>query len=289
MGEAHRNASCMKIILTLRDGVFPIVKDGSGQRGTGPTGSQTFVNMLQIANPAGGNHRDLDPIGNRPGQLQIVAFLGAVPVHAGKKNLPRAVGRHLFRPLAGIDPGRFSSAVSKNLPPSASSLGINSNHDTLAAEVLRRLADKLRPGHGPGIDGDLIRAGPEKLADIFDFGDAPADRQRHENFVRRARHNVQDNLPDFMRSGDIQEAELVRAFPIVDAGDLYRVTGIAETDKPYSFHYPSRVHIETWDNALGKHKTFVDYPTKISSSSSEKTDPPRLNVGQIFFLTCLPI
>src|SRR3972149_4689897 len=232
MSEAHRNASRVEITLTLGDGVFPIVKDGGGQRGAGPTGSQTFVNMLQIADPAGGNHRDLDPIGNRPGQLQIVAFLGAVPVHAGKKNLPRAVGRHLFRPLAGIDPGRFSSAVSKNLPPSARSLGINGNHDTLAAEVLRRLADKLRPGHGPGIDGDLIRAGPVKLAGYFAFCDIPADRQRHENFVRRAGDYIEDNVPLFVRSRDIQEAELVRAFPIVDAGDLYRVTGVAETDKP---------------------------------------------------------
>ena len=48
---------------------------------------------------ARGDHRDLDRVGHRAGQLQVVAVLGAVAVHAGEQDLPRAALGALARPL----------------------------------------------------------------------------------------------------------------------------------------------------------------------------------------------
>ena len=82
-----------------------------------------------------------------------------------------------------------------------------------------------------------------------------------------------------MRSRDIQEAKLVRAFPIVDPGDLYRIAGIAKTDKLNSLYDPARLHVEAGDNALGKHK--------FRASLAESREQLKVMAGWVLVATTL--
>ncbi len=47
--ESYRDASFLQIGLHLRDRVFPIMEDGSGEHGAGLSEDETFVEMVERA------------------------------------------------------------------------------------------------------------------------------------------------------------------------------------------------------------------------------------------------
>jgi hypothetical protein len=50
--------------------------------------------------------------------------------------------------------------------------------------------------------------------------------------------------------GDIEEGNLIGSFPVIAAGDLYRVTGIPDVDKLYSLDDATIVHVQAGDYSL---------------------------------------
>ena len=159
----------------------------------------------------------------------VVSRLGAVAVHACEQNFPGAVLFHSLRPFTGIDPGRISAAVGKDLPVIADALGVDGDDDALAAEHFRRLADEFRTINRAGIDRNFVGARFEESANIFSFVNAAANRQRHKNLLGGSGHDVENDAAVFMGSGDVEETELVRAFAIVIRATSHRIAGVPET------------------------------------------------------------
>jgi hypothetical protein len=50
-------------------------------------------------------------LGHRAGQLEVVAVLGAIPIHAGQKNLARALLDGFLGPGDGVTTCRAAAAV----------------------------------------------------------------------------------------------------------------------------------------------------------------------------------
>src|SRR6059036_2200778 len=92
------------------------MEDGSGEDGVGRSIDKPLPEMLERAGATGGDdgngHRSRDG----PRQLEIVAILGAVAVHAGQEYLAGSQPRRLARPLHRVAPGWSATAVSEDLP-----------------------------------------------------------------------------------------------------------------------------------------------------------------------------
>lgn len=88
----------------------------------------------------------------------------------------------------------------------------------------------------------------------FQIPDSPSHRERHKYFIGRARDYVENNFPVFVRRGNVQKTKFVRAFTIVDSGDLDRIAGVPEAEKFHSLDDASRIYVETWNDPLGEHK-----------------------------------
>ena len=74
----------------------------------------------------------------------------------------------------------------------------------------------------------------DKKADTADTADT-ADRQRHEATLRRARDNIEQNAPVFVRRDDIEEAQFVGAGRIVSGGGFDGIAGVDKIDKIDAF------------------------------------------------------
>ena len=110
-------------------------------------------------------------------------------------------------------------------------LGVNGYNYTLTAKGFCRLPDELWPRHSTGIDGNLVRTGLEKIADVLQSIDPASNGQWHKDLVRGARHDVQDNLSFLMGGSDIQKTELVGPLLIVEPGNLHRVSRVPQSYK----------------------------------------------------------
>ena len=99
-----RDPPLLEIALALADGVFAVVEDGRGQGRAGVPFRETVVDVLRIADAAGGDDGYRYPIGDGPGEGQVVAVLGAVAVHAGEQDLAGAVLDHALGPAQASMP-----------------------------------------------------------------------------------------------------------------------------------------------------------------------------------------
>jgi hypothetical protein len=57
-----------------------------------------------------------------------------------------------------------------------------------------------------------------------------------------------------MAGSDIEKHELIGTAGAVAAGQLHRVTGVAQTDEVDPLHHAAIGHIETGDDPLGNHR-----------------------------------
>src|SRR3546814_1088792 len=112
--------------------------------------------VLKVAHPARGDHRNGDSVGYRTRQFKVEARLGAVAVHAGQQQFAGAVVGHFLGPLYRVDAGGLASAVSKDFPSgglvgSRYTTCIDGYHDALRAVVIGGIA------HQFGIDRKSTR------------------------------------------------------------------------------------------------------------------------------------
>ena len=104
-----------------------------------------------MADAAGGDHRDRDPVGDGAGESEVEAVVGAVAVHARQQDLAGAALGGLGGPadgVAALDPAAAAGDV--DVPGRSSRRrrgdgpGIDRDDDALGAEDLGELADQLR-------------------------------------------------------------------------------------------------------------------------------------------------
>src|SRR5215470_799222 len=101
--KADRNSAILQIGFARADTVFAIVEDGSGQSRACLADGKALINVRECSHAPGSDHRHRDSFGDRARELQIIAVLGAVSVHAGEQDLARAEPRHFFRPQTSIE------------------------------------------------------------------------------------------------------------------------------------------------------------------------------------------
>ena len=74
-----------------------------GQQGGGGSAAvQSSGDVIDAAGSAGGDHRHRHRFHHRTGQIQVIAGLGAVPVHGGQQDFAGPQGHHLAGPGHGI-------------------------------------------------------------------------------------------------------------------------------------------------------------------------------------------
>ena len=115
--------------------------------------------------------------------------------------------------------------------------------------------DEFGPRHGGGVDRGLVGAGEQQPADILDRAHAAADGQRHEALLGGAAHHVVERVAIVGRGGDVEKAQLVGAFAVVEARLLDRIAGIDQIDEIDALDDAAVLDVETGDDAHLQHRS----------------------------------
>src|SRR3954449_5514054 len=115
--EADGNTVGGQSLLRLPYAVVAVVEDRGAEDGVGVALRDRLAEVRELAGAAGGDHRHADRVGNRLGQLQVVAVVGAVSVHAGQQDLTGAALDRLLGPGDGAAVlHSFAAAVDIDAP-----------------------------------------------------------------------------------------------------------------------------------------------------------------------------
>src|SRR5579872_4482436 len=96
---------------------------------------KSVIKMLFGSSPSRRNDWNCDNTVHSHQQVDIIAHLGSIVVHAGQKNLTGPQRGCALRPLHNTKTRMFSASIGIHIPPVAgSALGINRNDDALLTE-----------------------------------------------------------------------------------------------------------------------------------------------------------
>src|SRR5260221_591876 len=259
--QPHRDAGRGEIGLRLGDAVKAEMEDRGGEHGGGVAVADAGDEVGERADAAGGDDGDRHRVRHRACQVDIEARFGAVAVHRGQQDLAGAERSHAARPDDGVEPGRAPSAMGEHLPAlRGGPLGVDRDHDALAAEFLGRLADEVRTLDRRGIDRHLVGAGEEQAADVLDDAHAAADGERHEALLGGPPDDVVERRAFLVARRDVEKAELVGALAVVEPRLLDGIAGIDEIDEVDALDDAAVLDVETGDQALLQHARFSACP-----------------------------
>src|SRR3954447_15956687 len=120
------------------------MEDRGGKHRRGMTIAYTGDHMIQIADPAGRDHRYRNAIGHGMGERNVKSLPCAVPVHGGEQDFAGPERNDLLRVFDGIDAGGIAAAMGEDLPalasrPAPDALGVDRHTTHLAPEFSRPL------------------------------------------------------------------------------------------------------------------------------------------------------
>ena len=187
-------------------------------------------------------------------QRDVVTGGRAVAVHAGEQDLTCAEGVGLLGPGDGVEARRVTATMGEYFPLARTDvLGVDRDHDALAAELAGGFLDQGGVLDGRSIEGDFVRAGVEHRPDVLDGAEAAADGERHEDLVGRPFDDVDHGASFVAGSGDVEEDELVGALLLVGRGDRDGIAGVAQLFELHALDHAAAVDVETGDDADGEH------------------------------------
>ena len=158
-----------------------------------------------------------------------------------------------------------------NIPASVrTALCINCHYHTLAAELLSRLADQLRPVDCRRIDRDLICSLSQKPFKIIHSTDSSAHCKGDKHISGHIPYHIHNSIPCFTGSGYVKKNNLIRAGSIVCSGNFHRVTGVLQIHKVHAFYHTAFIHIQTGNNSLCKHLTHLPKLCKVVKNPQAK-------------------
>src|SRR6476661_6953601 len=116
--------------------------------------------MIEVADAAGGDHRDRDAIRDRPGERNVKTLPGAVPVHRGQQDLAGTERDDLPGIFDRVDPGGIAPAMGEDFPPlraaaAPDALGVDRDNDALITEFFARFPDEFAPADRGAVDRDV--------------------------------------------------------------------------------------------------------------------------------------
>src|SRR5690606_11393849 len=212
--------------------------------------------VFEAAHAAGGDHRHRHRVRHPPGESEVEAVAGAVPVHAGQQDLPGAVVRHAPGPVDGVDAGRPAAAVGEDLPRGSLGAGhlpgVDGDHNALGTEMPACLGHELGPRHRGGVDRYLVRAGRQHAVNVVQAANAAADGQRDKHLARHRLDHVDRGLAVVRACGDVEEGDLVGALLVVARRHFDRVAGVADVDEIHALDHATVVDVEAGNDALGQ-------------------------------------
>ena len=129
-------------------------------------------------------------------------------------------------------------------------LSIDSHHDTLTAELLRRLAHKLRGKHCRRINRHFIRARIEQITNIANSANAAAHGQRHKYRLRHTFNRLISGISAMMGRGNVQKGNLIRPLLIVAPRYFDRIACIPDIHKLHALDHAAIVHIQAWNDTF---------------------------------------
>jgi hypothetical protein len=104
-----------------------------------------------------------------------------------------------------------------------------------------------------GVHAHLVRAGLEDLRRVVGGANAAAYAKGNEQLTRGTAHCVEERLPPFVRCGNVQQHDLVRALAGMTRRLRSRIARINQIDELHAFHDAPVMHVEAGDDALGNH------------------------------------
>src|SRR5439155_24898687 len=153
-----------------------------------------------------------------------------------------------LRPGDRLQPGRLAAAADVHLPDlvavCADALRVDIHHGRTAAELAGDLRHERRVADGRRVYADLFRTRLNQPRRVLYGADAAADGERHEQLLRHAADDVEQNVPSFVAGANIQENEFVGPVGFVTAGDLHRVAGVAQLEEVGALDDPAPVPLE---------------------------------------------
>jgi hypothetical protein len=207
--------------------------------------------MRQRARTTRGDEGDAHRVGRRAHQLQVIAGAGAVAVHRGEQDLPRAARLQLPHPGDRLERRLFPATVHHDGIPAVCPPRVHRGDDALAAEALREPGDQRGITDGGGVDRHLVGAGAKGGAGVGHGADASADGERDEDRVGDPRHHLEGGAALVGAGGDVEEDQLVGAVRVVARGLLDRIAGVAQGLEVHALHDPASSNVETGDDAPG--------------------------------------
>ncbi len=226
------------------------MEDARGQDRPGP-GLHGGDHVLRAAGPAGGHDRDARHPGHRGDQLQVVAALGAVGVHAVQDELASPAPLPLHEPRQRVHPRVQAAPVQVHVPARAglAALHVDAQDHALAPEALRALVDEVGGADGRGVHGDLVGAGAQHGAHVVRAPNPAADGVWDKDLLGGPPGQLGGRVAPFVGGGDVVEDDLVGALAVVEGRELDRVPGVPEVLELRPLHHAPGVHVEAGDHA----------------------------------------
>ena len=200
------------------------------------------------------------PGGHGLQQLQVIAHLGAVPVHAGQQDLAGPQGFRLLGPVQGIQAGGRAAAMDINVPGGIAAgsgpLGIDGNHHALAAEFLGSRPDQSGILDGCRVQGHLVGAGPQNFLNVAGVANPSPDRKGDEYGLGNPLNHLHHGVAVIGRGRNIQKDQFIGALPVVPLPALDRVACIHQVHEMDPFDHAPPVHVQAGNNALRQHNSF---------------------------------
>ena len=230
------------------------MEDGCREHGVGMAEGQDVVEVLELAGAARGDDRHIDGVGNGARQLDVIAVLRAVGIHARQKDLASAERDGLPDPLEAVEARRRAAAVDVDLPlVVARAARVDGEHHALAAELLRAFLEEARILDGCRVERCLVGTGLEHAAHVLDRADAAADRERDEDLRGAVARDIDHRAAVVARGRDIEEDELIRSLLVVTGSELDGIARVAQSDKVRALDDTPVLDVKTRDNAFRIH------------------------------------
>ncbi len=150
--------------------------------------------------PARGYDRYVHSRGNSLEKFDVIPVARAVAVHACEHDLPAPrsstsrANSTASMPVGVLPPWVWTSKYRVRRLHRLRAFRVDGHHDALAAEPLRPAVDDIGSIHCGGVDGHLVRPGPEYLADVLDRTDTAAHGERYEHPLGDTAHTMSSTI-----------------------------------------------------------------------------------------------
>ena len=166
--------------------------------------------VIVFSDPAAGDHRDRNRLGDALDQVEVIPHTGAVAVDGVEEDFPRAEPLAALGPLGGGHAGRARAAMAEDFEIAVRmSPRVEVDDDALGPEALRGRGHEIRGFHGLCVDHAFVRPRSQAPADVVDGADPPAERKRHVT-------DVGDVAQQIERGGAFVPNAVVAAAPVVE-------------------------------------------------------------------------